>query len=226
MSAKTLSLTLCCLALTLGLGWWRLRVRRIECHLNTPTACSADLTKQVNQALLNRPLLFQDLQTLLAKDPDIFGRYLVEEVVKIWPDKVAVKLKPDELVYQIKNDQTLVALSRSRVASPIDRPLPDLPLVKSSNTKLKSADHQKLTTIIQTLKENSLHKVLIDLNQPPTVTIETLEPSLKILVDLDQPQSLRALALILNSKEFKRLTGRNKRPVVDLRFKLPVLYLE
>ncbi len=206
-----------------------LQVNKIDCQLENQ-ACPVSLTKELTNQLKKERMVFNDLKTKIATNQLIFGHYLVKDTQKIWPNKLRIQLEPDKVVYQIKTDTETTALSSSQVASQIEKPLGDILVIKA-DSQLKEQIlkdktlHQKLTLFNQALLDAGLKNAQMSFEDKNLAGISLNDQQLIILVDLEKPQPLAGLKLILGSDEFLNLNKSEKTKVIDLRFKLPVLYL-
>jgi len=232
MNIKRFLIGFVIVSLSLGLAFFGLRLKKINCNLKDQTqtiACPKELTQSLTAKYLHYPLIFTNFETLLATDPLIFGHYLISSTEKVWPNKLELTLKPDTLVYQLETKDGLFALSKSGIANKLEEPDDHLVLVKNNlidpNQTQKLFD-ARLQQAIQTLNQTNVSVDSIQFQDQNLATIYTSQPKTKILVDFFQESPLAGLKEILASEEFAKLNDPKKVVVIDLRFKLPVLHSE
>ncbi len=206
------------------------RVKQIDCRLKNDqeiTVCPDQLTQSILKESYHQPLLFFDLKNNLTTSKTLFGRYRVVDLKKTWPFTVSLLLKPDQLVYQVKLDDQLLSISSLGIANQ-SKTLKNLPVVETKEDlkDLLKQNHQALSKLSQELKRLNLYPAVI--HPKPNLTAEVELPGLqsKLRVSLKKNQPTLGLEAVLNSTQFAKLKQTGQNMVIDLRFKLPVLYRE
>lgn len=211
--------------LTLSLGWFVCKVRRIECRLND-APCPDAISSQLQQ-VRGTPMIGVDLghaaENMLTTEP-----VKVVTLSKRLPGTVRIHLQQIPYSYLIINgDQTHAVSTEGKLYTPLTQP--DILAIKSAiplselqdvDGHIRSSLHNGLVTLAEHKREISDAQE-IELLDNMTLQI-TMKSGVRVLLLIEKvTESISELTQIVTAPEYQKL--QKEYTEIDLRFKLPVL---
>jgi len=204
-------------------------IKDFDCQLTNFQSCPINLLTSTKKTQ-KRNILFNDPQSWLEHEQNLALNFKINQVEKIFPNKIKILLEPTGLGYLLhSNNQMMVITKNGKIITTKTQPdnLPkvylDSQAASTINTNTYLLDHtlhQELMAVINALQNKQVSFKQINYYSTYEIAVE-LEKFKVILNSKEANLNVSRLATLLESKQLENLDLNQQ--IIDLRFLLPVL---